>query len=459
MAVSKALNPTAEFAAPDVPFSWGKIFLAVFAFAIIGRIQEVIPALGSIRIGLVAGGLAGIMWLLAPGSLENKIPMRIPQVKYVMWLFLLSIVIVPVSVWPGHSVDFILNAYWKVVLFFLMVVFWVRSLGDVRGILWACCIGLCALVLFGLTSGSGYGPQDRFGAGSATYDANDLALVLVMALPLLVYLFSVSNVIFKILSAAMVFICLYGIVLTDSRGGFLALLAVGFLILFRSPVSRATKTGIIALVLIVFVSLAGGHYWDRMLTMWSPQGEYDETAGGRTTVWKTGLRILVTHPWGVGIDNFETAEGLSHGGLGAWNAAHNSFLQLAVDLGVVGFIVFIALIAVTVKDLRRIQKFPAQQTPPKFSRPTFHEASKVMQPATESLLPVASALETTMWGFVVGGFFLSQAYAPMLYCILALSLACKQIHEAQRRGIHTSKETDVMKVWQGSQRTAPVNRS
>src|SRR5207244_3656445 len=158
-----------------------------------------------------------------------------------------------------------------------------------------------ALVLSGLAFGA---DVERFKAGSLTYDANDLALVLVLALPLLVYLFSTSKLALKLLSCAMIFICLYGIVLSQSRGGFLALLVVGILILSRSTIGVTAKIGIIALAFFVFGSLAGMHYWDRMYTMWSPQTEYDQTAGGRTELWKTGLQIMATHPWGVGINGF-----------------------------------------------------------------------------------------------------------------------------------------------------------
>src|SRR5262245_49788923 len=96
-----------EVATEDVTFFWGSIFLMLFAFVTIGRIQEVIPALASLHVGVLTGGLAGIMWFLVPGSLRDKIPMRIPQVKYVVWLFLLSLLLVPVGVWPGNSFDFI----------------------------------------------------------------------------------------------------------------------------------------------------------------------------------------------------------------------------------------------------------------------------------------------------------------------------------------------------------------
>src|SRR5437016_1556060 len=121
------------------PFvSLGKTFLVLFAIVIIGRIQEAIPALGPAHVGAVTGGLAGLMWFLSSGSLEDKIPTRIPQVKYVLLLLLLSVLTVPIGVWPGGSLDFVTGTYWKTVLFFLMVLFWMRSVADLRGIIWAC---------------------------------------------------------------------------------------------------------------------------------------------------------------------------------------------------------------------------------------------------------------------------------------------------------------------------------
>src|SRR5207253_8349112 len=114
-----------------------------------------------------------------------------------------------VSVWPGGSFGFITGTYWKVVLFFLMVIFMSRSVADMRGIIWVSCLGVSALVLLGLASG--VADTERFRAASTTYDANDLALVLVIALPLLAYLFSTSQPALKFLACAMIFVCLYGI--------------------------------------------------------------------------------------------------------------------------------------------------------------------------------------------------------------------------------------------------------
>jgi hypothetical protein len=40
----------------------------------------------------------------------------------------------------------------------------------------------------------------------------------------------------------------------------------------------------------------------------------------------------------------------------------------------------------------------------------------------QSLVPLAAALEISLWSFMVGGFFLSQAYSALLYTVLGLAV-------------------------------------
>ena len=189
-----------------------------------------------------------------------------------------------------------------------------------------------------------YGRRDPRGAGRdigtgrvwsairarrLSYDPNDLALLFVVALPFILYLYSTSERKAKIVLVGLGMLCLYGVVLTRSRGGMLALMVVGALVLSRSRLSRNAKLTTVAAAVIVFGILAGTAWKERIATIWDPQTEYDRTAGGRTEIWQTGLMLLLTRPWGAGMDGFVMAEGNYHGGGGKWNTAHNSFLQIA----------------------------------------------------------------------------------------------------------------------------------
>ena len=410
----------------------GMVLFLLYAWVCVGRPQEVVPALIVLRLGLVTGGLALLAWLMAPGKLSDKIPIGVPMVRDVMILVGVALITVPISVWPAHSLAFLFNVFLKTVLLFLLVIYWCRSVHDVRRLLWVYCVASVAIVIPGVLSG--HAGQERYSLESLSYDPNDIALLQVMALPLIVYLYSTSGQRLKLLLGGMALLCLYGVVLTQSRGGFLALVVAGSLILSRSSMSRSAKLSIVAVGIVVFGVLAGTAWKERIRTIWDPQTEYDQTAGGRTEIWKASLVLLATHPWGVGIDNFVTAEGLSHGGAGKWSASHNTFLEIAVELGVVGLAIFIHLLRGTIKTLHQIKMSIQPRIPIQFLRnASLKRPVKGPQELDERghLFQIAEAVEITLWGFIVGGFFLSQAYSATLYIMLALSLVLARLAQVR----------------------------
>jgi O-antigen ligase len=406
----------------------GMVLFLLYAWICVGRPQEIVPQLIVLRLGLLTGGLALLAWLHAPGRFSEKIFLNTPRVRDVMILVGLAVITVPVSIWPAHSLLFLFNVFLKTVLLFFLVIYWCRTVHDVRRLLWVYCLGIVCLVIPGALSGP-IG-QERYSVESLSYDSNDIALLQVMALPLILYLYSTSGRHARLVLAGMATLCLYGIILTQSRGGFLALVVVGGLILWRSSLSKSAKWSIVMLGVVVFGILAGTAWKERIRTMWDPQTEYDQTAGGRTDLWKSSLVLLAKRPWGVGIDNFVTAEGLSHGGLGKWSAPHNSFFQIGVELGVVGLAIFIRLLARTLRSLRLIKlSIKPPMLPVVIRRLSGRQPRAPARELDESghLYQLAEALEMTLWGFIIAGFFLSQAYSGMLYVMLAVGVVVTRL--------------------------------
>ena len=429
--------------------SWGMVFLTIYTMVAIGRIQEAFQELAILHLGMVFGIMALTAWVAMPGSMADKVPMAVKPVKFVMLLLAISVVTVPIAVWPGGSFDYLTGSYIKTILLFLMVYWLCRSLPDVRRIMWGACLALTVLVLTGVLSGSlarppevvtpvnEYEVEKQWQFASKTYDPNDLALVLVMTMPLCLFLWSTAGKMGKGLIISMMLINLYGIVLTQSRGGFLALLVVGGLIMKRSMMSRSQKTAIVVLAVVVFGALAGKAYWDRIETIWNPQTEYDRTAGGRTDIWKTGVMLFVTHPWGVGLNGFNYAEGLSHGGKGKWSSPHNMFIQVAVELGLAGLIVFILLLKHSILQLRGIQRTVDVRAGPRKLGARIGRTAELPTVSftgqgkdgddTQQVLLLAASLEICLIGYAVGGFFLSLAYAGLPYAVLAMSLVTARL--------------------------------
>jgi O-antigen ligase len=73
--------------------------------------------------------------------------------------------------------------------------------------------------------------------------------------------------------------------------------------------------------------------------------------GGRVYIWREGIVVFSEHPLlGTGSGAFRTA-------VEAGKVAHNSFLSILVDVGIVGFILFVIILAVTVYQAIRQPKW------------------------------------------------------------------------------------------------------
>lgn len=404
--------------------SFGMAALLLFILVLIARIPELFPGLAVLRLGTVTAGMALLALLVSPKTIGDKIPVHIKQVQYLLVLFGLSWATIPVAVWPGGSFEFVVDQYWKRILLFLLVLFWCRSVPDLRRLMWAYCLGATLLVGSGLISEAA--EANRFNAGSTTFDANDLALLLVMVVPFLAYLMAQSRLMARLVVVPMIALCLGGIILTQSRGGFLSLLTVGGLILVQSRMRWVGKASIVAVAVLSFILFANQSYWERIEGIWNPKNYYDQSGGGRTDIWLTGLETLASNPWGIGIANFEISEGQAHQGRGKWFTAHNSFLQVSVELGVAGFVAFVLLLGRTLWELRLIRLRAGDEdsvpvTPGGGSG--LHAPLTSKASAWRDVIPVAGAVEISLWAFVVGGSFLSQAYSAFVYGILALGVA------------------------------------
>ena len=92
------------------------------------------------------------------------------------------------------------------------------------------------------------------------------------------------------------------------------------------------------------------------------------------------------------------------GGLQAWQATHSSIIQILVETGIPGFVVFALLNIFAILNLRRIR------------RSRGHPLSLI-----------AFFVELSLYGFWVSGFFLSHGYSSNLYLLLALSAALRYL--------------------------------
>jgi O-antigen ligase len=211
-----------------------------------------------------------------------------------------------------------------------------------------------------------------------------------------------------------------GFVEAGSRGGLIALgVVVAFVLVRYTAIPLHWRLSVTALIAVMLIATASNRYWEEMGTIMSDK-DYNRTHEyGRLQIWSRGIGYMLENPLlGLGPGNFQVAEGTlsdmserQQFGIGVrWNAPHNSFVQVGAELGIPGLILFVAIIASALASLRRSAK-----------------NERALTDAGESRPHLTPALTAALLGFVFGSFFLSLAYAEMLYTLLALSIALEKV--------------------------------
>src|SRR5262245_39038212 len=122
----------------------------------------------------------------------------------------------------GNSAHFIIDSYSKTLVLALLLVTSVRGIADVRRATWALVIGgvvlaLLSILVVGLSKA----------VGAITWDSNDVGLIMVMNLPLLFLFAQTSRGFGKLFALIGVALAVTTIIMSDSRGAFLGMIAVG----------------------------------------------------------------------------------------------------------------------------------------------------------------------------------------------------------------------------------------
>jgi O-antigen ligase len=136
------------------------------------------------------------------------------------------------------------------------------------------------------------------------------------------------------------------LVLSGSRGGLVALLAaVVFLVLITSKAKGgnqvALKTALAGLLIVVIVFgsiFIGG---ESSLTRFAETARSYDFSTNRIHIWKVSIDVITANfPFGAGIGAFAAAYTASDtmNGMGRVEQAHNDYLQILADAGIVGLI-------------------------------------------------------------------------------------------------------------------------
>jgi len=251
------------------------------------------------------------------------------------------------------------------VLLWLQTLLFVYILWDLYRTRAALLAGLQAYVLgayaaiFGavlnyLGSSAFYTNQDRYSLGDTNPDG--YGFIVALGVPVACYLAASGEMpkIVRWLNYGYIPAAFLGIALSGTRTASVGA-AVGLLygLATLTRLRLFTRVAVVALLaaalFFLFPVVQPLTSFQRLGT--TPTEVTEGDLNGRIAQWEQGLRAFVDHPvLGVGTDQYRTVNTLS-------KVAHNSYLSVLVELGLIGFVLFAAIFWIVVGRARRLPRW------------------------------------------------------------------------------------------------------
>jgi putative inorganic carbon (HCO3(-)) transporter len=373
--------------------------------------------INSLRLSLVIGVL-----LLVPGLLSGIVPNVTHPLSVGMIMFLLSALVAQLhAVNPAFGwvwVDFLV----RLLLACMMITTLAdnsKRLAGVIGVVGGS-LGFHAAKA-GLAYVVGGGTRFADGLSGAFVDNNGYALGTVMIMPMLVVTAQNVDLLYdgKYLTwirrafYGAVVLCMFAVVGTYSRGGFLSLSGAGLTYVMLQK-RRFTALASVFAVVTLFLAVVPipEAYLARLQTIKTYEEVGEDSALSRPHFWKVGVLMAADNPFGIGLKQYEFAYDkydFLHGRFGHKRAVHSSHVQVLAELGYMGEAVWIGLFALAFFSCIRVRA---------------RSRSDHLDPRTAYFLfTTANGLLVSMAGFLIGGTFLSLSINDLTWLTFGMVAA------------------------------------
>jgi O-antigen ligase len=328
-------GPLAQLRRHSLPPSL--LFLAAVMATIPLENCTVLPDIGSVTrlVGIVATGAVVLDAAIIVGFRRMHLA-HLPLALFVVW-----------SAWtclwsriPQLTSERIMT---NIQLLILVWLIWqsVRELSDLRIVLQGFVLGACCAAILTLAKSGGYESTGDIRYSGAGADPNELGLTMVLSLPMAYYLSKTSATRrMSLLWLVPIPLCISCIVFTASRGAsfttLVALLCISIWHVISSSRMRFAPLILGVLLLALGLTFAPKANIERIATF---QSEVSTgRVGKRTAIWKAGMQVFREHPFtGVGAATFEyEVEPI----IGRTLAAHNVYVSVLTETGIIGFVIF-----------------------------------------------------------------------------------------------------------------------
>ena len=370
-------------------------------------------------------------------SMEGTLTARPDEVNLVLLFCLICLLSIPLAIsredaWHEFSGTFI-----RCIVMFIVIVNVVRTEARLKGLLFlaiasAVWLSVDAINDFrlGLATVEGYRVGGR-GVGIFG-NTNDMALHLVTVLPISIALmFGSRAIVVRLIYGVSAALMLAGIVLSYSRGAFIALLVV--LVFLAIKIGRRNRLGItvgILFLAIGFLLFAPGDYLVRLLSIFIPSLDPVGSADARRAELFRSIFVALRHPLlGIGMGNWGPQ--MSYRGL----VTHNAYTQVAAETGLAALACYLMFILTPLRKLGQI------------ARETFETRGNT------SFYYLSVGLQAGLISYLVSSFFLSVAFNWYVYYLVGYAVCLRRLYESE-----TGKAVVVEKRKERKERKARAGR-
>jgi probable O-glycosylation ligase (exosortase A-associated) len=387
--------------------------LFLFTLVLYLRPNDLLPGLlGAFPVAKLVGLFTLLGYIGSKLSQGERLTIWPLEMKMLAVLVALAVVHVPFAYSRANSLFLLTDTFLKVAIFFALMINLLDSRKRLQSILRlvVLCGTAVALGTIATLGGKANTGGDRIaGIVSGQFgNPNDMATALNILLPITVALALSRKGRMRVFYLACAAVITFGVIITFSRGGFLGLLAMGVVLLWKVGRQNRIATATVFLLMAgIFVSALPSTYTDRLFTIIHTEKDGTGSAQERRILLGQAIELAVTHlAFGVGMGNFSVYSINNR-------AAHNSYLEISAELSAVGLIAYLTLIFAPLRTLRQIE-----------SQTAFARTSRERE-----MYYLSVGVQAAIIAYMVCSLFSSIEYYWYLYSPVAYAVSLKRIRE------------------------------
>ena len=386
---------------------WIAVPFGVLVAYDVARVQEVVPVLDVPRLPLILGLICLVATVpsLVNGGFQ-ALWHRSVTFRAQVGLLGLALLTMPIGIWPIGSWFYFKEKYIIQWIVFVVGAYLFRDRRALRLVVAIFAIAVSIAAYEAVFGGAGVQKDVERVYVAASLDPNDFGAILVVTIPLVLWLVGGASGLGKLLWTAAAFLMVGAIAPTASRGALLGIMSVALVLILVGTTGfrRIFMGGAVAIGALTFSLVVSDEQMARFGNV-GGEDDYNTNDGeGRIAIWKRGIVWTIKRPTGYGLNNFPVYFGWLNG---PDRAAHNSLVQIAVELGVAGLGLFLMAFFHGIRDTQRYFSRLGGRGPP------------VADARRE--ISLARLVLASLVGAFVTGFFLSNAYAGITMLVLAIA--------------------------------------